>query len=115
MGESIFATLHTTAGPIRIELFPNHAPRTVANFVGLATGQIEWQSDASTPKQKKPFYDGLGFHRVVTDFIIQTGNPTGKYNAGPGWRLGWCGPDRRARPRGDGPAPLSPAAAQPVE
>jgi peptidyl-prolyl cis-trans isomerase A (cyclophilin A) len=65
VGESIFATLHTSAGPIRIELFPNHAPKTVANFVGLAEGTKEYTDPKTGQPGQGPYYNGVIFHRVI--------------------------------------------------
>lgn len=79
------ATFETALGNITCSL-DERAPQTVANFVGLATGQLEWRADDAPPKAR-PLYDGLAFHRIVQDFIIQAGNPTGSLNAGPGWRI----------------------------
>ena len=76
------AILHTNRGDIRIDLFPNHAPKTVANFTGLATGE----KDYSTPNGRSgPFYDGLTFHRVIDGFMIQGGCPLGTGTGGPGY------------------------------
>ena len=75
------AILHTNKGDIRIELFPNHAPETVANFVGLAKGEKE--NSAKAPGE--PFYDGLVFHRVIDGFMIQGGCPRGTGTGGPGY------------------------------
>jgi len=75
------AVLHTNRGDITVTLFPNHAPETVANFVGLATGEKE-----NTAKGKgEPFYDGLTFHRVIDGFMIQGGCPLGTGTGGPGY------------------------------
>jgi len=79
------ATFETALGPITCRL-DERAPQTVANFVGLALGQLEWRADDAPPRAR-PLYDGLSFHRIVQDFIIQAGNPTGSLNAGPGWRI----------------------------
>ncbi len=84
-GMNLVALITTDKGVLTCTL-DERAPQTVANFVGLATGQLEWQDAAGAPR-KGAFYDGLTFHRIVHEFIIQTGNPTGKSNAGPGWRL----------------------------
>ncbi len=82
----MFATLHTTAGDIRIELFPNQAPHTVKNFTGLADGSVEWTDEKSgEKKQGVPFYDGLVFHRVINGFMIQGGCPLGTGTGGPGY------------------------------
>ncbi len=82
---NMIATLQTTAGDIRIELFPNHAPNTVANFVGLATGEKEWKDPATGQASHEPFYDGLVFHRVIDGFMIQGGCPLGTGTGGPGY------------------------------
>ena len=81
----MFATLHTTAGDIRIELFPNQAPHTVKNFVGLAEGTKEWEDPKTGEKKSEPFYDGLVFHRVIEGFMLQGGCPTGTGTGGPGY------------------------------
>jgi len=78
------AILHTNRGDIRVDLFPNHAPKTVANFTGLATGE----KDYSTPNGRSgPFYDGLTFHRVIDSFMIQGGCPLGTGTGGPGYQF----------------------------
>jgi peptidyl-prolyl cis-trans isomerase A (cyclophilin A) len=87
VGESIFATLHTSAGPIRIELFPNHAPKTVANFVGLAEGTREYTDPKSGQPGQGPYYNGVIFHRVIPSFMIQGGDPTGTGTGGPGYNF----------------------------
>ena len=87
MGESIFATLHTSAGPIRVELFPNHAPKTVANFVGLAEGTQQYTDPRTGAAGSGPYYDGVIFHRVIPNFMIQGGDPTGTGRGGPGYNF----------------------------
>ncbi|WP_182525131.1 peptidylprolyl isomerase [Nocardioides dongkuii] len=74
--------LKTTMGDIVLNLFPNHAPETVANFVGLAKGEKSY--DAGNGRSG-PFYDGLGFHRVIDGFMIQGGCPLGTGTGGPGY------------------------------
>jgi len=81
----MFATLHTSSGDIRIELYPNHAPKTVRNFVGLAQGTQEWTDEATGEKKSEPFYDGLTFHRVISGFMLQAGCPQGTGTGGPGY------------------------------
>jgi peptidyl-prolyl cis-trans isomerase A (cyclophilin A) len=81
----MYATLHTNHGDIRIELFDNHAPKTVRNFVELAQGTREWQDPVSGAKRTDPFYDGLTFHRVIPGFMIQGGCPRGDGRGGPGY------------------------------
>jgi peptidyl-prolyl cis-trans isomerase A (cyclophilin A) len=83
----MFATLHTTAGDIRIELFPNQAPHTVKNFTGLADGSREWTDPATGEKKSEPFYDGVGFHRVINGFMIQGGDRLGTGTGGPGYEF----------------------------
>jgi peptidyl-prolyl cis-trans isomerase A (cyclophilin A) len=80
-----YATLHTTAGPIRLELFDNHAPKTVANFVELAQGTREYTDPTTGAPGSGPYYDGTIFHRVIPDFMIQGGDPTGTGRGGPGY------------------------------
>jgi len=75
------AILHTNKGDITITLFPNHAPETVANFVGLAKGEKENTAKGAG----EPFYDGLVFHRVIDGFMIQGGDPNGTGTGGPGY------------------------------
>jgi len=83
----MIATLHTTAGDIRIELFPNHAPKTVANFTGLATGSKTWTDPRTGAERNDPLYDGVLFHRVIEGFMIQTGDPLGTGTGGPGYNF----------------------------
>ncbi len=87
MPDTLHATLHTNRGDIRIELFPNHAPKTVANFVELAEGSREWIDPKTGQARKDPFYDGLGFHRVISGFMIQGGCPIGNGTGGPGYEF----------------------------
>jgi peptidyl-prolyl cis-trans isomerase A (cyclophilin A) len=83
----LFATLATNYGDIRVQLFPNHAPKTVKNFVGLADGTGTW----TNPKTGKPgegaLYPGTVFHRVINGFMIQGGDPLGTGTGGPGYRF----------------------------
>jgi len=79
--------LHTSAGPIRIELFPNHAPKTVANFVGLAEGTKEYTDPKTGQPGQGPYYNGVIFHRVIPNFMIQGGDPTGTGTGGPGYNF----------------------------
>lgn len=81
------ATLHTNRGDIVIELFENHAPVTVANFVDLAEGQKEWLDPSSRQVSTKRFYDGLTFHRIIPNFMIQGGDPLGDGRGGPGYEF----------------------------
>jgi len=77
MPNEIFAAFDTTEGKFKIKLFPDKAPNTVANFVGLADGS----------KTGKPFYNGTTFHRVIPDFMIQGGCPQGTGTGGPGYKF----------------------------
>jgi len=77
-------TLHTTLGDINITMFPDHAPTTVANFVGLAKGTLDYKDDAGRTSPT-PYYDGLTFHRVIPGFMIQGGCPQGSGMGGPGF------------------------------
>jgi peptidyl-prolyl cis-trans isomerase A (cyclophilin A) len=78
------ATIHTNHGDIAVVLFPHEAPKTVANFVGLARGEKEYKDDAGR-SNPTPFFDGLTFHRVIAGFMIQGGCPLGKGFGGPGY------------------------------
>ena len=77
------ATFHTTQGDIKVNLFGNHAPKTVRNFVGLASGDIEWTHPATGKVTKDKLYDGVIFHRIIDDFMIQGGDPLGQGTGGP--------------------------------
>jgi peptidyl-prolyl cis-trans isomerase A (cyclophilin A) len=81
------ATLHTTAGDIKINLFGNEAPKTVRNFVELATGAREWTHPGTRKKSQDPLYDGTIFHRIIDGFMIQGGDPLGQGFGGPGYRF----------------------------
>jgi peptidyl-prolyl cis-trans isomerase A (cyclophilin A) len=82
-----YATLKTNRGDITIQLFPNHAPATVENFVGLATGTKEYVDATTGEKKTGNFYDGLTFHRVIKGFMIQGGCPRGDGRGGPGYQF----------------------------
>jgi peptidyl-prolyl cis-trans isomerase A (cyclophilin A) len=82
-----FATLSTNRGDIRVELFPNHAPKTVKNFVGLADGTGEWTDPKTGGKGEGSLYAGTVFHRVIDGFMIQGGDPLGTGTGGPGYRF----------------------------
>ncbi len=88
MAEDIYATLHTSKGDIRVQLFPNHAPKTVQNFVGLAEGGREWTDPRTGRTTTDPLYSGTVFHRVISGFMIQGGDPLGTGTGGPGYRFG---------------------------
>jgi len=85
VAEKTFATIYTNAGPIRLELFPNHAPKTVRNFVGLSEGTQEYRDPATGAPGSGPYYNGTIFHRVISGFMIQGGDPTGTGRGGPGY------------------------------
>ncbi|ATE51960.1 MULTISPECIES: peptidylprolyl isomerase [Actinosynnema] len=84
-GRDVFATLRTSAGDIRIKLFPQHAPQTVANFVELAEGRREYADPRTGERTTAPLYDGTVFHRVISGFMIQGGDPLGTGTGGPGY------------------------------
>jgi len=80
------ATLQTSLGDITITLHADRAPRTVENFIGLATGQREWTDpETGDTISGDPLYEDVLFHRVIEDFMIQTGDPTGTGRGGPGY------------------------------
>jgi peptidyl-prolyl cis-trans isomerase A (cyclophilin A) len=82
-----YATLHTNHGDIRIQLFDDQAPKTVRNFVGLADGSQEWTDPKTGAVSNTPLYDGVVFHRVISGFMIQGGDPLGTGTGGPGYRF----------------------------
>lgn len=97
------ATIVTNLGDIECELWPNEAPLTVANFVGLAEGTRAWK-DASGAEKKTPLYDGTIFHRIIKGFMIQGGDPMGNGRGGPGYKF----EDEVDGPQGfDGPGILA--------
>ena len=83
----LYATLKTSMGDIVIQLFDDKAPKTVANFVALASGTKEWTDTKTGEKVKKPLYNGTVFHRVIPSFMIQGGDPLGNGTGGPGYRF----------------------------
>jgi cyclophilin family peptidyl-prolyl cis-trans isomerase len=84
--KAIYAVLETNKGALVLELFDEDAPKTVQNFIDLAQGEKE-VSGADAPKEKKPFYNGLNFHRVIPNFMIQGGCPRGDGTGGPGYKF----------------------------
>ena len=88
MTETLTATLTTTQGTVTIRLFPDHAPKTVRNFVELAEGGREWTDPQTRAMTKEKFYDGTIFHRVIPGFMIQGGDPLGTGTGGPGYQFG---------------------------
>ncbi|MBZ2408668.1 peptidylprolyl isomerase [Streptomyces albidoflavus] len=87
MAEQLYATLKTNHGDINVRLLPNHAPKTVKNFVGLATGEQEWTNPETGQKTSDKLYDGTVFHRVISGFMIQGGDPLGNGTGGPGYKF----------------------------
>jgi peptidyl-prolyl cis-trans isomerase A (cyclophilin A) len=83
----LFAVFKTTAGDITVRLFEKDAPKTVANFVDLATGKREWTDPRTGQKTSAHLYDGTVFHRVIPQFMIQGGDPLGTGTGGPGYRF----------------------------
>ena len=79
--------MRTSEGDIKINLFDDETPETVANFLGLATGEKEWIDPMTGQPSHEPFYNGLTFHRIIKDFMIQGGCPLGNGTGGPGWRM----------------------------
>ena len=77
--------MRTTEGDIKINLFDDETPETVANFLGLATGEKEWIDPMTGQPSHEPFYNGLTFHRIIKDFMIQGGCPLGNGTGGPGY------------------------------
>ena len=84
---NMHATLHTSMGDIKLILYPDQAPKTVRNFVGLAEGTQEWTDPKVKAKTTKPLYDGTIFHRVIPGFMIQGGDPMGTGMGGPGYNF----------------------------
>src|SRR5579864_1717107 len=82
-----YAIFETSQGNIVVRLLEEEAPKTVANFVGLAEGTKEFTNEKTGQKEKRPFYDGLIFHRVIPDFMIQGGCPHGSGMGGPGYKF----------------------------
>jgi len=87
VAEQLYATLKTNHGDIEVRLLPNHAPKTVRNFVELATGGREWTNPETGVKSTDKLYDGTVFHRVISGFMIQGGDPLGNGTGGPGYQF----------------------------
>jgi len=87
VASQLFATLSTSLGDVRVQLFPDHAPKTVANFVGLSDGTGEWTDPKTGKKGAGSLYAGTVFHRVISGFMIQGGDPLGTGTGGPGYRF----------------------------
>ncbi|RKH87679.1 peptidylprolyl isomerase, partial [Corallococcus praedator] len=86
-GKDLYATLKTNQGTVIVRLFPKDAPKTVENFVGLATGEKRWTDPLTGQEVNRPLYSGSVFHRVIPGFMIQGGDPTGTGNGDPGYRF----------------------------
>src|SRR5438105_80921 len=87
MTDTLTATLRTNQGTVVIRLFPDHAPKTVRNFVELAEGGREWTDPGTGQATTQKLYDGTIFHRVIPDFMIQGGDPLGSGRGGPGYKF----------------------------
>jgi peptidyl-prolyl cis-trans isomerase A (cyclophilin A) len=83
----MIAEFVTSRGAFKVRLMPEHAPKTVANFVDLASGRREWRDPRDGKRKTAPLYDGTVFHRVIRDFMIQGGDPTGTGRGNPGYRF----------------------------
>jgi peptidyl-prolyl cis-trans isomerase A (cyclophilin A) len=88
MTTTLIATLQTSLGTVKVRLFPDHAPKTVRNFVELAEGGREWADPETGKATSKRLYDGTVFHRVISGFMIQGGDPLGNGTGGPGYKFG---------------------------
>lgn len=86
--QKMIAVFETNKGTFKVQLFPDKAPRTVENFVGLAEGTKEFTDPKTGKPTKRAFYDGLKFHRVIPNFMIQGGDPLGNGTGGPGYKFG---------------------------
>jgi peptidyl-prolyl cis-trans isomerase A (cyclophilin A) len=83
----LYAVFETTLGEVTCRLFADQTPKTVENFVGLAQGTKEFIDPQTRARVKRPFYDGLTFHRVIPRFMIQGGCPLGSGTGGPGYKF----------------------------
>jgi peptidyl-prolyl cis-trans isomerase A (cyclophilin A) len=83
----LYARFSTSMGDFTARLFDKEAPQTVANFIGLAEGSKEFTDPRTHQRAKRPFYDGIIFHRVIPNFMIQGGDPTGTGTGGPGYQF----------------------------
>ena len=88
MTNTLTAALRTSQGTVQVRLFPDHAPKTVANFVELAEGGREWTDPRTRQATTGRLYDGTVFHRVIPRFMIQGGDPLGTGTGGPGYKFG---------------------------
>jgi peptidyl-prolyl cis-trans isomerase A (cyclophilin A) len=87
MTNTLTATLRTSEGTVQVRLLPDHAPKTVGNFVELAEGTREWTDPRTRKQTAERLYDGTIFHRVIPGFMIQGGDPLGTGTGGPGYRF----------------------------
>jgi len=87
VAEHLYATLKTNLGDVEIRLFQDHAPKTVKNFVELATGEREWVNPKTGVRSSARLYDGTVFHRVISGFMIQGGDPLGNGTGDPGYQF----------------------------
>ncbi len=87
MTTTLTATMRTSQGTVVVRLFPDHAPKTVRNFVDLAEGAREWTDPRTRQKGTARLYDGTIFHRVIPDFMVQGGDPLGTGTGGPGYNF----------------------------
>jgi peptidyl-prolyl cis-trans isomerase A (cyclophilin A) len=87
MTQTLTATLETNQGRVVVRLFPDHAPKTVANFTELAEGGRQWTDPRTRQASTAKLYDGTIFHRVIPDFMIQGGDPLGTGTGGPGYKF----------------------------
>jgi peptidyl-prolyl cis-trans isomerase A (cyclophilin A) len=87
MTDTLIATLRTNHGDVVVRLFPDHAPKTVRNFVELAEGGRQWTHPRTGRASTDRLYDGTVFHRVIPDFMIQGGDPLGTGTGGPGYKF----------------------------
>lgn len=83
----LYAVFNTNQGAFEVKLFPDLAPKTVSNFAGLAQGTKEFTDPKTGQPAKRPFYNGLTFHRVIPNFMIQGGDPVGNGTGGPGYKF----------------------------
>jgi peptidyl-prolyl cis-trans isomerase A (cyclophilin A) len=105
------ATFRTSKGTFSVRLLPEHAPKTVENFLGLAAGSKEWRDPRDGERKTDPLYPGTVFHRVIPGFMVQGGDPMGTGTGGPGYHFeDECLPDG---PRFDRPGLLAMANAGP--
>ena len=85
MSNGVYAQFNTSEGTFTVHLFDKEAPKTVENFLGLAEGTKEWTDPRTNQRVRKPYYDGIIFHRVIDGFMIQGGDPLGQGIGGPGY------------------------------